>query len=254
MTFLSRIIKSEHTILEDGRLELYKSEEESLVKEDNMIHSLNQDTAVMAEEDIDELLEKARKRAEKSAAKILEEAYAKRDRIVNLASKEAGRLKLQAVMEGEEAGKTQALGMIAETLNKIEAALKSLGDTMRSNEESLNKEVISLSLAIASRIMAKRIREDENEMIELVQEAVRTEKDKKHINIYISEEMMGLIEHLDKEMESVRERYQNQIRVKPAKLPKGGVRVETEEGIMDASVFIQLDNLKRQLQILDSDS
>lgn len=254
MTFLSRIIKFENTILEDGKVELYIKEEEPIPEEITIINSLNQDSAVSIDEDIGELLEKAKKRAEKSAAKILEEAYSKRDGIVNLATEEAKRLKSQAVLAGRNEGMAQASKDVAGTLAEMNKVLERIQETIISNDERIRKEIISLSLEIASRIMAKRIEEDENEMTELVKEAVRTEKDKKNINIYIVKEMRGFIDHLDREMEPIRESYQSQIRIKPAELPEGGVRVETEEGIIDASVFVQLDNLKRQLQILDSES
>lgn len=42
------------------------------------------------------------------------------------------------------------------------------------------------------------------------------------------------------------------LRIKPESRPPGFVQIETEEGIVDASLDVQLDNLKRQLTALTS--
>ena len=116
--------------------------------------------------------------------------------------------------------------------------------------EALNGELIELSLAMAEKILHKHIEEDENELQELARAVVMSEKDKKHISLQVSDHMMQLIDRMDQELEPVRERYQNTIKVKGVPMPPGTCRVETEDGIIDASVDVQLENLREQLELL----
>ena len=106
MRSLYRVIKSGQTVLGEGRVPAYQmpgpsadqaetanGEPETAVQEsaDGSIPRY----ALISEEKR-KILEHARSQAEQSAARILEEAYAQRDKIVNTALAEAERLKKQA--------------------------------------------------------------------------------------------------------------------------------------------------------------
>ncbi|WP_394925106.1 FliH/SctL family protein [uncultured Robinsoniella sp.] len=253
MTFLYRIIKSEDTILEDGKIELYKREEQDLPEEITIVNGQAEDNQAEQEEALEDMLVEATKRAEKSVAKILEDAYAKRDTIVNTAIEESKRLKKQAVEEGKEEGVRRMEEKVGDSLKAINKALEALQKQVIENNSSLQKSIVEMSLEIASRIMSKRIQEDETQMTELVKTAVLAEKDKRQINIILSEEMTKLIDKLEWELDPLRERIPGNIRIKTSVMEKDGCRIETEEGIMDVSVSVQLDNLRRQLQKLESD-
>ena len=253
MTFLYRIIKSEDTILEDGKIELYKREEQDIPEEITIVNGQVEDNQAGPEEELEDLLAEATKRAEKSVAKILEDAYAKRDTIVNTAIEESERLKKQAVEEGKREGIRQMEEKVAASLDELNRALETSQNQVAKSSSSLQKSVVDMSLEIASRIMSMRIQEDETQMAELVKTAVMAEKDKRQINIVLSEEMTKLIDKLEWELDSVRERIPGNIRIKTNGMEKEGCRIETEEGIMDVSVSVQIENLRRQLQKLESD-
>lgn len=63
---------------------------------------------------------------------------------------------------------------------------------------------------------------------------------------------MGLVEVLEKRLEPLKDKMGGVLRIKPESRPPGFVQIETEEGIVDASLDVQLDNLKRQLTALTS--
>ena len=132
-------------------------------------------------------------------------------------------------------------------------ALETIQKQVEQSSSSLQKSIVEMSLEIASRIMSKRIEEDETQMAELVKTAVLAEKDKRQINIILSEEMTKLIDKLEWDLDPVRERVPGNIRIKTSGMEKEGCRIETEEGIMDVSVSVQIENLRRQLQKLESD-
>ena len=88
-------------------------------------------------------------------------------------------------------------------------------------------------------------------MAELVKKAIQSERDKKKIDIHISAKALELAEALEKELEPLQEKYGGTIRVKKEECPPDRVRIETSDGILDASVFRQLEQLKCQLASLE---
>lgn len=247
MISLFRVIKSEETIFERNRIELYKDgtdgfEEEAVRQQENQPD--------LIEMQVQQIYEEARQRANQSAARILEGAYAKRDKIVSTAEEDVKRVRLKAVKEGYEEGLLKASSQTGKALALMQEELCEIRGTLKQNMEALNGELIELSLAMAEKILHKHIEEDENELQELARAVVMSEKDKKHISLRVSDHMMQLIDRMDQELEPVRERYQNTIKVKGVPMPPGTCRVETEDGIIDASVDVQLENLREQLELL----
>ena len=247
MISLFRVIKSEETIFERNRIELYKDgtdgfEEEAVRQQENQPD--------LIEMQVQQIYEEARQRANQSAARILEGAYAKRDKIVSTAEEDVKRVRLKAVKEGYEEGLLKASSQTGKALALMQEELCEIRGTLKQNMEALNGELIELSLAMAEKILHKHIEEDENELQELARVVVMSEKDKKHISLQVSDHMMQLIDRMDQELEPVRERYQNTIKVKGVPMPPGTCRVETEDGIIDASVDVQLENLREQLELL----
>ena len=122
---------------------------------------------------------------------------------------------------------------------------------MENELEDIRSQIVELSLDIAGKILEKRIEEDSGEMAELVKKAIQSERDKKKIDIHISAKALELAEALEKELEPLQEKYGGTIKVKKEECPLDRVRIETSDGILDASVFRQLEQLKCQLASLE---
>lgn len=247
MISLFRVIKSEETIFERNRIELYKDGTDGFVEEAEP-QGVNHPDYVEAE--VRQIYEEARQRANQSAARILEGAYAKRDKIVSTAEEDVKRVRQKAVREGYEAGLLEAAAKSGSLLKEMQGAVGEIRETEARNMELLSDEIIGLSLSMAEKILHKRLEENENELKELAHAVIQSEKDKKHIHLQVSNQMMRLVEQMDQELEQVRERYQSTIKVKAVPMPPGTCRVETEDGITDASVYVQLENLREQLELL----
>lgn len=129
MRSLYRVIKSGQTVLGEGRVPAYQmtgpetAQAEEISGEPGNAAREAADGAVpryaLISEEKRKILEHARNQAEQSAARILEDAYAQRDKIVNTALTEAERLKQQAEEHGYEDGINRAEADISDGLKKI---------------------------------------------------------------------------------------------------------------------------------------
>lgn len=197
------------------------------------------------------ILEHARKQAEQSAARILEEAYAQRDNIVNTARGEAGRIHDQARAEGYNQGLDQALGDISRDIGGIRGSVDRMEQGLEEFKRQMNERIAGLAFMMAEKILRKKVEYDESELADMVADAVLSERDKENITVHIPEDAVGLVEALEQRLEPLRDKMGGVLRIKTENRPRGFVQIETEEGIVDASLDVQLDNLKKQLMALN---
>ena len=108
-----------------------------------------------------------------------------------------------------------------------------------------------MSFMMAERILRKRVEEDETEMLDLIEQAVLSERDKKSITVHVPARASGLVEELEQRLNPLMGKNGSSLRIKTEDRPAGFVQVETEEGIVDASLDVQLTNLKKQLTALE---
>ena len=181
----------------------------------------------------------------------MEDAYAQRDKIVNTAAKQAEHIKEEARKEGYEAGIAEAGTEIASQLSDIRSCVKDIEEQMGQQARELQEQLAGISLKIAEKILCKALKEDDAAIAELVERAVLSERDKRNIVVHLSDRSLELVEALEKKLEPLREKNDGFLRIKTEDQPPGYVQIETEEGIVDASVFVQLENLKAQLAALD---
>ena len=236
---MSRIIKSGQTVYQDLEVAVYGETFESAEEEDGP--AAQEDSYTLISEEKRHILEHARNQARESMAEILSDAYAQRDKIVNTAEKEAVRIREQAREQGHEQGLEEALSSVEDLTVHLRQEIGEAYERMENQLEDIRSQIVELSLDIAGKILEKRIEEDSGEMAELVKKAIQSERDKKKIDIHISA----------KALEPLQEKYGGTIRVKKEECPPDRVRIETSDGILDASVFRQLEQLKCQLASLE---
>jgi flagellar assembly protein FliH len=246
---LSRIIKSGQTVYQDLEVAVYGETFESAEEEDGP--AAQEESYTLISEEKRHILEHARNQARESMAEILSDAYAQRDKIVNTAEKEAVRIREQAREQGHEQGLEEALSSVEDLTVRLRQEIGEAYERMENQLEDIRSQIVELSLDIAGKILEKRIEEDSGEMAELVKKAIQFERDKKKIDIHISAKALELAEALEKELEPLQEKYGGTIRVKKEECPPDRVRIETSDGILDASVFRQLEQLKCQLASLE---
>lgn len=201
-------------------------------------------------EEKQKILDIARNQAEKLAAEILEEAYFKRDKLVNAAYEEAERIKKNAHEEGILKGIEQSQGEIGTELASLRQSVEEMGRRLAAYEQETEEKITELSLAAAEKILTKHMEDDNAVIVDMVEKAVLSERDKSLLIIHITDKSARLIDQLEQRLEPLREKLSGTIKVKPEDESPGYVRIETEEGIIDASVYTQLENLREQLALL----
>ena len=106
--------------------------------------------------------------------------------------------------------------------------------------------LLGLSLEIAQKVLDEAVMSDASLMRPLVQKAVASVKNAEWISVEVSSRLPGLVEELKKELAGRPDLPRTD--VMGAELPPGGCRVQTPEGILDASVDTQLTNLKNLVE------
>lgn len=246
---MSKIIKSDDSVLEDYRVNLYhvndtvepeeepdRSHEEEYRKKYELISKEKK-----------QILEHARIQAKQTASKILEDAYAQRDKIVNTAETEAARLKQIAKEEGFDEGLRESEEFIRESLSGINEEFEQLKREEQAAFEQLNKDVLNIAFNMTEKILKKTLEKDELALLELVKSVLKEEADKSNVTVHLSSRAYLLAEELKKYLEKTREKEKNAIKIKKDDMEYSDLKIETEDGIVDASISVQLENLKKFL-------
>ena len=113
--------------------------------------------------------------------------------------------------------------------------------------EEIKARITEMALVIAEKILQREVGAGAEGLADLVEQAVMSERDKNEITVHLSDDSIALVEELERRLEPLRDRNGGYVRIRPEQQQPGYVQIETEEGIVDASVFVQLENLKRQL-------
>ena len=250
MRSLYRVIKSGQTVLGEGRVPAYQMNGPETAQAEEISGEPGNAAREAADGAVPRyalISEHARNQAEQSAARILEDAYAQRDKIVNTALTEAERLKQQAEEHGYEDGINRAEADISDGLKMIGRSVEQAGRQLEEHSEEIKARITEMALIIAEKILQREVGAGAEGLADLVEQAVMSERDKNEITVHLSDDSITLVEELETRLEPLRDRNGGYVRIRPEQQQPGYVQIETEEGIVDASVFVQLENLKRQL-------
>ena len=166
---------------------------------------------------------------------------------MNTALTEAERLKQQAEEHGYEDGINRAEADISDGLKKIGRSVEQAGRQLEEYSEEIKARITEMALIIAEKILQREVGAGAEGLADLVEQAVMSERDKNEITVHLSDDSIALVEELERRLETLTDRKGGYVRITPDQQQPGYVQNETEEGIVDASVFVQLENLKRQL-------
>ena len=166
------------------------------------------------------------------------------------AYEEAERIKKNAQEEGYRKGIEQSCGEIAAELATLRQSVEEMGQQLAVYEQETEDKIIKLTLDVAEKILTRRIEDDNTIIADIVEKAVLSERDKNDIIIHITDKSSKLVDNLEQRLEPLREKVSGTIKMKPEDEPPGYARIETEEGIIDVSVYTQLENLREQLALL----
>lgn len=187
----------------------------------------------------EEIIQSAMAEAGKILENAIREAEAKRGEILSGIEFEAGQIREQAAEQGKLEGFQSAVGEIKDVAAQIEQMLAVFEGERAGFEYEYEEQLKWLAFEIASKVLAKKVSENDAEMLEMVDKAVQGVRNEPWVRVEVSSEMTHLIDRLIALYET-----SANISVQSAKTSPGTVMVETPSGVVDASLKTQLENLR----------
>lgn len=204
----------------------------------------NAEPALVNPKDI--LLEETVERANDVAQKIIQYARAEREELLEQARADAQRIREEAGREAYRQVLEEKEKEIAASLTKVDGLLDDLKQQQSSFLKQYEDGICSLVLDIAKKVLCASIQEHKELMIPLVKEAVNSLKNADWISVQVSERLLDVVGALREEF--ARCPGYEHVEVTAADIPQDSCIINTPDGMVDASVSVQMENLKTQLE------
>lgn len=259
MRSLPRIIKTARLDLSDEVFRIPDGQEDLSLSSEGEENPSETDTAPRQEEHLSReeleqqreearlkrekmLEEQSRQKAEELAQRILQSARTERERMLEQTQTEAARLKEEARQAAYQAAYAEKEGELRRKFTELDRLMEQLQrdqqDFLRQYQEGLS----GLALEIAQKLIDESIAAHQELMKPLVQKAVSAVKNAEWISVQVSDRLPGLAEELKKELAG--RSGLPPVDVIAGDGSAGSCVVHTPEGILDASVSTQLENLR----------
>lgn len=177
------------------------------------------------------------------AARILEdavkEAEASKTEVMARTRYEADKLRKEADEEGRRHGFASAVGEIKDAVQKLEETVAQFEADRAGYEVEFEEKLKWMAAEIASKVLAKKVAEDDTEMLQMVEKAVASVQREAWVRVEVAQEMTNLIDRLVAIFDA-----NTNVEVNGVPAPVGTVRIETPSGVIDASLKTQLENIK----------
>jgi flagellar assembly protein FliH len=176
------------------------------------------------------------------------EAQAKAEALIEAARKEAERLLEQARLEGAARGCEEAKQEILPSA----VAFANAGQTLIVFEQQMiaryAPEMVRLALAIAEKIVQKTVAADPEIVAAVLEQARREVADARRIRIHLNPADYELLAETRPDLLTMGHDSGREIEVvADEEVSRGGSRLETEIGVVDATLPTQMAEIRRQL-------
>lgn len=186
--------------------------------------------------------EQSRQKAEELAQRILQSARTERERMLEQTQAEAARLREEARQAAYQAAYAEKEGELRGKLSELDRLMERLQQDQQDFLRQYREGLSGLALEIAQKLIDESIAAHQELMKPLVQKAVSAVKNAEWISVQVSDRLPGLAEELKKELAG--RNGLPPVDVIAGDGPAGSCVVHTPEGILDASVSTQLENLR----------
>lgn len=183
---------------------------------------------------------------EELSRRILKKAGDEAARITKAAQEKAEALRTAAQQEGYRDARAEKAQAIAERIEQVDRTLARLAQRQEQFFADYSKQLESLAVSVAEKIMADTIEADPKRMAKLVMQAISSVKTEDWVTVEVSEQLPELVEYLQREYAGTLAK--RQIEFSPEDLPKDACIIQTAAGITDASIATQLGNLRELIQ------
>lgn len=154
---------------------------------------------------------------------------------------EVERARRTGIQEGLAAGKKEALAELDGLMRQLAHSIETLAGLKPRLRQEAERDVVKLSLAVARRVLRREIQIDHEAVLGLVKAALENTSAREVTEVRVHPSHAARIrEHLS----SIGGPEAIQVRADSA-LELGAVLVETQRGVVDASLETQLDEISR---------
>ena len=179
---------------------------------------------------------------------ILQSAQEQAAEIIAQATVQADQLRQQASRESAAAGREQALQDLMPSL----VAFANAGQSLIVFEEQLISRcaphIVDLALEIAAKVIGKAVDADAEIVAAVLERAKHEALDAKQLRIWLNPTDHQLLAELRPDLVKIGNDGKRTIEVvASAEIARGGCRLESESGIVDATLPTQMDEIRRQL-------
>lgn len=174
--------------------------------------------------------------------RLKERLEEERKAVIKAANEEAGFIRNRAYNEGYERGVQEKMGEIQSLIDRNEKLLHNISISITEKLREYEKNLTELSVDIASKVLARKLDEDNQCMNDLIRKAVDEVKNSEWISITLSDELKQVLGGLEEELR--RGKFAGKLDIMFKEAPKGTCIVETPDGVIDASIHTQIENLK----------
>lgn len=193
----------------------------------------------------EQMLIDAREEAAKIVNKATIQAQLDHDRLMEQTAVEMERIKQQTYAEAYERGLAEGTKQQIENLYALIGEIRSQIGVLEGERAGFIAEyeynLKWLAWEIASKVLGRKLEEDETELVSLAKMAVASVKNAQWITVEVSDKMSTLMDELTKEFRRVGD---ERVEVRGISAPEGTCIIDTPDGLIDASVYRQLENLR----------
>jgi len=250
MISLSKVLKSQNVIISQIPFS-YSGFGESMFKLEVEQEKPKNDESQSQVKTIDQAEIEAKYKAlwEEKGREIIKKANQEAEVIRQKARQEAELLKKQAYAYGYKEGSEQKLKEIGDCINMVEDTCREIKNSVSRQLEEYKKDLHMLAIEIASKILSRNIAKNDLAINELIKKTVAMAKNSPWIEVTLSKKLEQHLQIIEKELKGIA--LDSEIIIHFKDVPDGTCIVENSQGVIDASLETQLNNLKTLFSQID---
>ena len=192
--------------------------------------------------------------AKKEAEKILAEAHAQAETILNQADQEAENIRENAkntgYQEGRQCLESELAAQREQLQNEYQRKQETLQDEFREKQKNMEKDLVDVILEVFNKVFHIQFDDKTEILLSLVSDAIMGIEGSKDFRIRVAEVNFEFMENHRHELEErVGEDISLEMIADPM-LEENQCMIETDSGIFNCSLGVQLENLIKDLKSL----
>lgn len=162
--------------------------------------------------------------------------------------------KEEGFKEGFEEGKQQGYGEYKDLITKANKVIQSSKEDYFKKIESSEQTILMLALKVAEKIMGQQLKDEPERFIKVVKNAIQEAKENREVQLHVHPKYYDFILSHKEELIKIFPREVELYIYPNEQLSENGCVIESESGRIDASVDVQLEEIKRKLfDLLESE-